>query len=780
MGRHAVTAAAAAIGAVVTCKAFGLQSLPSHDHVLSSRQRSMSAPQQLRHIKTSRTALCRWCAPPGGTPAVAEKHDSGDSDLQEEHEQLHQQQQLQLNVFHQLLQDCQTAADYAATAEPADAGSGSSEWSGFWTAEPKLQQVLDSLQQCSPAWRGGRGASLAWSWLGLSTMPLRVMLHQGGGFGVLLTVLPPGAKPPAHRPMIGAHMLSIVCQGDVEQVKANGQRIINRTRHTPETPIWNSFGGGVRRLANMSVTTAYILEVLFYGKRGPPEYDTRAPDGGAAERNAEADEFILSGPRAMATLSAPPCDPEVLFRSVGEEGGDEGGEVLVIRGREGSLLLGGQGGGAAAAPVTSAAAVVGASLATSVGGLDTQLEEIVRRVLATRALPADVRQALGVSHVRGLLLYGPPGCGKTLLARELARRLKARPPQLVSGPEVLDKWVGEAERKVRALFAAAEEEHERCVRGGGDPADLPLHVICFDELDALCRTRGSLLGDTSGVRDSVVNQILAKMDGLVGLQNLVSGGTKWVTCRNGFCCHAVVVLVTRYSAFGASVVLAKMDGLVMSLQNPLAVGMTERRDLLDAAPLTDYSFAHQYNQSDQHDAHFNTISMRALVVGMTNRRDLLDAALLRPGRLEVAVFVPLPDEQGRRQILAIHLRQARSSGLVDDDVSDALLASRTAGFSGADLAGLVRSAISFAVARWQDLHFTRAAGGVAIATSTSDSTANESADSAATAGVRVTVADFERALLEVEPSVSDSGERLGVRRRLRNMSKAVAKGLQGS
>eukprot|EP00611_Tribonema_gayanum_P020212 TRINITY_DN3645_c0_g1_i2.p1 TRINITY_DN3645_c0_g1~~TRINITY_DN3645_c0_g1_i2.p1 ORF type:complete len:114 (+),score=14.05 TRINITY_DN3645_c0_g1_i2:580-921(+) len=111
------------------------------------------------------------------------------------------------------------------------------------------------------------------------------------------------------------------------------------------------------------------------------------------------------------------------------------------------------------------------------------------------------------------------------------------------------------------------------------------------------------------------------------------------------------------------------------------------------------------------------------------------------------------------------------------------LLSLAPGFSGADLAGLVRSAISFAVARWQDLHFTRAAGGVATATSTStsgSSHADEPADSAPTAGVRVTVADFERALLEVEPSVSDGGERLGVRRRLRNMSKAVAKGLQGS
>lgn len=72
-----------------------------------------------------------------------------------------------------------------------------------------------------------------------------------------------------------------------------------------------------------------------------------------------------------------------------------------------------------------------------------------------------LRQALGVGHVRGLLLHGPPGCGKTLLARELSRRLGARPPKLVSGPEILDKWVGEAERKVRLLFLDAELEHER-------------------------------------------------------------------------------------------------------------------------------------------------------------------------------------------------------------------------------------------------------------------------------------------------------------------------------
>jgi len=153
----------------------------------------------------------------------------------------------------------------------------------------------------------------------------------------------------------------------------------------------------------------------------------------------------------------------------------------------------------------------------NVGGLDKQLDDIARRVLASRANPQAARR-LGVGHVRGILLSGPPGCGKTLLARELSRILGAREPQIVNGPEILDKFIGEAERRVRELFAPAEREYEEV----GDAS--ALHIIILDEMDAIARKRGSMTSDTTGVRDSVVNQLLAKIDGVKEANNILVVG----------------------------------------------------------------------------------------------------------------------------------------------------------------------------------------------------------------------------------------------------------------
>jgi vesicle-fusing ATPase len=160
---------------------------------------------------------------------------------------------------------------------------------------------------------------------------------------------------------------------------------------------------------------------------------------------------------------------------------------------------------------------------------------------------------------------------------------------------------------------------------------------------------------------------------------------------------------------------------------------------------------------------------------MTNRRDLLEPALLRPGRLEVGVYVPLPDEIGRAQILDIHMRAARESGLVDNTVVTTDLASRSEGFSGADIAGLVRSATSFAVARWQHDREQQLSNNKSSTSAGTSSTSNSDSSSSSereTAPLMLTLSDFEQALQEVKPSVAAAGDRAS-RNPLRRLSRAV-------
>ncbi|KAI9315985.1 P-loop containing nucleoside triphosphate hydrolase protein [Dichotomocladium elegans] len=149
-----------------------------------------------------------------------------------------------------------------------------------------------------------------------------------------------------------------------------------------------------------------------------------------------------------------------------------------------------------------------------IGGLDAEFSAIFRRAFASRIFPPSIVEKLGVQHVKGLLLYGPPGTGKTLIARQIGKMLNAQEPKVVSGPEVLSKFVGQSEENVRKLFADAEAEY----KAKGEESSL--HIIIFDELDAICKQRGSR-GDSTGVGDSVVNQLLAKMDGVDQLNNIL-------------------------------------------------------------------------------------------------------------------------------------------------------------------------------------------------------------------------------------------------------------------
>ena len=283
-----------------------------------------------------------------------------------------------------------------------------------------------------------------------------------------------------------------------------------------------------------------------------------------------------------------------------------------------------------------------ADVVADVGGLDAALEEIRRRVWTPLCAPAALLDELGAERLKGVLLYGPPGCGKSYLAARLAKGLSRRAVTVVSGPEIMDKYVGSSEAQLRELFTNPPKVEPRV----GDAPDVhmvaeanELHVILLDEFDAIARQRSDGKTSDTSTRDSVVNQLLALMDGV------------------------------------------------------------------------------------------SELPVPTFVLALTNRRELVDDAVLRPGRLEVHVEVPRPDERGRRSVLRIHAEKMRSSGrlrlgaappppeeagdapqpedacaldVVDDATYDAWVAdvaARTDGFSGAAMASVVRAAVSRALDR---------------------------------------------------------------------------------
>lgn len=182
-----------------------------------------------------------------------------------------------------------------------------------------------------------------------------------------------------------------------------------------------------------------------------------------------------------------------------------------------------------------------------IGGLQPQINAIVRRVLDGRnvysasnidfddgddsmtktKLEARELATLGIQPVRDLLLYGKSGTGKTLLAREISRVLSSRPPKIVSASELLDRWVGGSERCVRDLFEDAEEELRLCRSEDDEGLEFlnsALHVIVIDEIDAVFRKRIDAEDAGSRTRNSVVNQLLAKLDGVRALPNILMIG----------------------------------------------------------------------------------------------------------------------------------------------------------------------------------------------------------------------------------------------------------------
>lgn len=147
----------------------------------------------------------------------------------------------------------------------------------------------------------------------------------------------------------------------------------------------------------------------------------------------------------------------------------------------------------------------------NVGGLSTQFETLFQQLFMSRLLPESELQKTGMDHVRGVILHGPPGCGKTRLARGLSSILNVPKERVsvINGPELLSKYIGEAENNVRDIFKPAKDNPDE------------LHIIIFDEFDSLARSRGS---SENHHGDKVVNQLLTMIDGINKLNNIIVFG----------------------------------------------------------------------------------------------------------------------------------------------------------------------------------------------------------------------------------------------------------------
>lgn len=534
-----------------------------------------------------------------------------------------------------LLQTC-VEATMACVADP---DPNAQEAYGDWCRDNEREALLAAM-------RGLRGRKLAW-WLD-APRPLRAVIARGPKYEVSVVALPNGqALPPAAwprgsvmlcQPLLG-HFTVRRLRYDITGKDEKPIELMKRALRFGDKPLMLS-GGSCHEFVGVPGAAAAFLQVAMLppasklprkGGESGGRIGWRRPPGESCDTNDDVVSGVTIGAEVtvndLVLIDRPTQEALAAERELSRAANPSDKQSLADR------------------------------IGDKVGGLDAVVNAVVRRALAARLYPPSLTRSLGIQPARGLLLYGPPGCGKTLLAREIAAAMGAREPKIVNGPEMMSKYVGDSEEYIRGLFAEAEIEQ---AEAGDESA---LHVIVFDEIDAFTRERGSLAGDTSGIRDSVVNQLLAKMDGVEQLENI-------------------------------------------------------------------------------------------LIIGMTNRPELIDAALLRPGRMEVQVEVARPNAAGRQQIAAIHSRRLRERGTLDAKaiacLASGALADATEGFSGADIAGLFRSAISFALQRYVEEGM--------MASGEEDRPTGGRQQSSSSGVLEVTFHDLAQAIGEVRPT-GDSATR---------------------
>ena len=237
-----------------------------------------------------------------------------------------------------------------------------------------------------------------------------------------------------------------------------------------------------------------------------------------------------------------------------------------------------------------------------IGGLGAQIEQI-RDAVELPFLHKDLYAEHQLKAPKGILLYGPPGCGKTLIAKAVANSLAKKVTEKtgnkdgksyflnIKGPELLNKYVGETERHIRLIFQRARDKASE-----GTPV-----IVFFDEMDSLFKTRGS--GVSSDVENTIVPQLLSEIDGVEGLENVIVIGA---SNREDMIDPAILrpgrldvkIKIQRPNAQGAAEILSKYLTSDLPInEDDLAINKGDREATVKT--MIDKAVEQMYNESDQ-------------------------------------------------------------------------------------------------------------------------------------------------------------------------------------